>query len=129
MIDCCCFVRFFNLLLLDCSIGVEAKLRCHDLVRCDLCPTRMMLSLKCTSVLVALNGTLHPESHSWLMEMRPCSRFGNRCAFLAVLGSDGMSSSAAWVEWMNDPSGCLTGMLLVATLMLINGEFAKAGKK
>ena len=129
MIDCCCSFRFFNLLLLDCSIGVEARFRCHNLVCCDLCPTRMILFLKCASMSVSSNSTLHPESHSWPIDMRPCSRFGNRCASLAFLGSNGMSSSAAWVEWMKDPSGCLTGTLLVATLMLIKGEFTKAGKK
>ena len=129
MLACCCCVRCFNLLLLDCSIGVEAKFRCHNLVRCDRCPSRMMLFLKCTSTLVASNRTLHPESHSWPIEMRPCSRFGNRCASLAFLGSNGVSSSAAWVGWMKDTSDCLTGMLLVATCMFINGEFTKAGKK
>jgi hypothetical protein len=65
--------------------------------------------LSSMDTLVAVKTAVHPESHSWPMEMSgPAVSWGKMCALRAAGGREGISKSASCVEDMVLPSGSMT---------------------
>jgi hypothetical protein len=88
------------------------RCRHHRPVLGDLVPVRMVVSLFWMVTVVAVKIAWQPWSQRRPIEIRePEEREGKICARQAAVGSNGISMSAVWLEWMLLPSGSLTAML------------------